>query len=378
MSDTAIRTEADVVRALAGTFTLDELYREVAANVDIARDGGLDEVHPGDQRWKRRVRGVLQNLRAAGRGERVERCTWALQGSRTRPRRMLLILAGGDPADFELRVQDAVSLLSTLDDPADLVVCDPPYALGRGTSRSSASRVYARDNSAVVAGYVDVDPAAYEDFTCAWVEAATRALRPGGQLAVVTGPDAADIVGYATRRSGLTRVATIAAYRAFPLWMSRRPSPAHWVVTVCCNGPLEHPRRVFVAPDDLPAARSGRDYPLDWWPDNGRVQHRGGTLRYDNELPLRLVHRIVRSFSADGEHVVDPCVGSGTTAEAAWRLGRRFTGGDVNPHAIRYTAARLLLDNAWRPDLTVAATPTRPAATAGGTQQTMLWLEEAA
>ena len=28
-------------------------------------------------------------------------------------------------------------------------------------------------------------------------------------------------------------------------------------------------------------------------------------------------------------------------------LGRRFIGADVNPHAVRFTAARLLTDCAW-------------------------------
>ena len=72
--------------------------------------------------------------------------------------------------------------------------------------------------------------------------------------------------------------------------------------------------------------------------------------RYDNGLPLPIVLRLVRAFSNPGEHVVDPFLGGGTTAVAAWLANRRFTGGDVNPHAIRFTAARLLAEHAWPAD----------------------------
>ena len=116
-----------------------------------------------------------------------------------------------------------------------------------------------------------------------------------------------------------------------------------------CRGPLASARRVFHPPADLPAARTGHPYPLDWWPDNGRAD-RPGLLRYDNSLPLRLVQRTVSAFSDPGEHVVDPFVGAGTVAVACWRTGRNFTGGDVNINAIRFAAARLLAEHAWPDD----------------------------
>jgi hypothetical protein len=40
-------------------------------------------------------------------------------------------------------------------------------------------------------------------------------------------------------------------------------------------------------------------------------------------------------------------VGGGDIVEACWELRRRFTGGDLNPLAVRFTAARLLVENAW-------------------------------
>jgi DNA methylase len=343
-----LRTEADVVRALdEGTYTLEELYALCERQADTGREGGEDPLdgHGYDRRWKRRLRGVLQNLKASGRAERLDRGVWALRGTRERPERLVLVVAGETSRQFELRLQAAIELLGDLDEPADLVLTDPPYALARGSSRARDGG-YGRDSDKVVGGYVDIDPGAYEEFTFGWIEAAAAALRPAGQLAVVTGPQQAAIVQYAAQKTGLTWVSSIAARREFALRSTRRPACAHWTVTVMCNGGLRHPRRVFNTPADLPRARSGVEYPLDVWLDNGRAD-RPGLLRYDNSLPLRLVQRIVEAFSDPDELVVDPHLGGGTTAIACDRAGRRFVGGDLNPAAVRFSAARLLDEHIW-------------------------------
>ena len=69
-------------------------------------------------------------------------------------------------------LKDAVALLCELEEPADLVLCDPPYGLRRGTSASSANRVYQRNRSQVIDGYVDVPAEDYREFTFGWVAAA--------------------------------------------------------------------------------------------------------------------------------------------------------------------------------------------------------------
>jgi site-specific DNA-methyltransferase (adenine-specific) len=346
-----LETEADVIRALdKGTYTLTELYELVGARADITRDRGLeppDAKHPTDRVWRRRVRGVLQALRVSGNAHRVAASVWVVRGSREQPKQLILIARGGTLQHIELLLEDAVKLLSTLDEPVDLVLCDPPYGLGRGTLASSTNRTYRRDANKVVPGYVDVPPEGYREFTFGWVAAAARALRPAGQLVVITGPQQAAIVQCAAEQSGLAWVNSITAFREFALRTTRRFACSHWQITVMCRGRVEDRRRVFNTPVDLPKARSGVDYPLDWWPENGRAD-RPGLLRYDNSLPLRLLQRSIEAFSNRGELVVDPCVGSGTTTIAARRLDRRFIGADINPDALRFSAARLLAEDAWR------------------------------
>src|SRR6266700_7236635 len=159
-----LTTEADVLRTLAtGTYTLGQLYRLCESQAVVDRDRDWDAVpgHPGDRRWKRRVRGALQGLRRGGRADRIGRTTWAIEGTWRHPTRLLLIVAGATPRDFELRLQAAAELLAQLGEPADLVLCDPPWGLRRGQGHFADGHGYRRDHARVVGGYLDVEPGDY-------------------------------------------------------------------------------------------------------------------------------------------------------------------------------------------------------------------------
>ena len=62
---------------------------------------------------------------------------------------------------------------------------------------------------------------------------------------------------------------------------------------------------------------------------------------YPAEKPVAVSEVLVRQSSEAGQLVADPFMGSGSVGVAALRLGRRFTGTDVNPQAVRVTADRL-------------------------------------
>ncbi len=64
-------------------------------------------------------------------------------------------------------------------------------------------------------------------------------------------------------------------------------------------------------------------------------------LGYPTAKPLALLERIIRASSRPGDLVLDCFAGSGTTAVAAQRLGRRWIACDVNAGAIQVAARRL-------------------------------------
>jgi adenine-specific DNA-methyltransferase len=56
-----------------------------------------------------------------------------------------------------------------------------------------------------------------------------------------------------------------------------------------------------------------------------------GNERHPTEKPVMTMKLLVEAFSQPGEIVLDPFVGSGTTAVAAKHLGRRYIGMDIEP-----------------------------------------------
>jgi site-specific DNA-methyltransferase (adenine-specific) len=59
------------------------------------------------------------------------------------------------------------------------------------------------------------------------------------------------------------------------------------------------------------------------------------------QKPEALIEKLVRASSAPNQLVVDPFVGSGTTAVVAARLGRRWFAGDADPRYVGLTRERL-------------------------------------
>jgi DNA modification methylase len=62
---------------------------------------------------------------------------------------------------------------------------------------------------------------------------------------------------------------------------------------------------------------------------------------YPTQKPLALLERIILASSNEGDVVLDPYMGSGTTIEAAAKHGRQWIGIDVTHHAVATTLARL-------------------------------------
>lgn len=61
----------------------------------------------------------------------------------------------------------------------------------------------------------------------------------------------------------------------------------------------------------------------------------------DNQIPLPIMERIVRTCSRPGDIVLDPFLGSGTTGVAAIRLGRHFQGFEISKKYLAAAAKRL-------------------------------------
>jgi site-specific DNA-methyltransferase (adenine-specific) len=63
--------------------------------------------------------------------------------------------------------------------------------------------------------------------------------------------------------------------------------------------------------------------------------------KHPTQKPLALLERILQASSKEGDLVLDPFVGSGTTCVAAVRLGRRCIGIDIEKRYIDISVSRI-------------------------------------
>ena len=218
----------------------------------------------------------------------------------------------------------------------DLVFADPPF---------NWNRAYDKWDDAL-------PEREYLDFTYDWLDLCVRALRPGGSLWVNIPDDwAAEIVCYLKGRMDRRPPAAM-TIQNWCIWHYRFGqnsterfinSKVHALYFVKPGGDYTwHPNAVLEESDRRaiyfdPRTQSKRDgmpagqrVPLDVWYGQywGRIQGNNKERRanHDNQLPEVYLERVIRVSSNEGDLVLDPFLGSGTTGLMAHALKRRFIG----------------------------------------------------
>ena len=258
------------------------------------------------------------------------------------------------------------SLARTRAETFTLVYMDPPFLTGR--VHEAISRT---DRSAMVA-FDDrwVDRASYLEALLPRISAARALLAPHGSIVVHVDPKTSHYVKVACDEIfGDDAFASEIVWR-YRRWPSRTPNfqRVHDVLLRYRKDPRAAPRfnqqYEPIAPSTLATwgtkqqravvGKEGRrlrssstthdskGVPMgDVW-DVGVIapvsRERTG---YPSQKPEALLERIVRALSDDGDWVLDPFAGSGTTLAVAQRLGRRFVGIDASAVAIETAISRL-------------------------------------
>ncbi|MEM7623265.1 MAG: site-specific DNA-methyltransferase, partial [Planctomycetota bacterium] len=90
---------------------------------------------------------------------------------------------------------------------------------------------------------------------------------------------------------------------------------------------------------------AGHRVPMDVWygPFWGRVQGNNKERRrnHDNQLPEVYLGRVIKACTNEGDLVLDPFLGSGTTGVVARYLGRRFVGIDYTKEIAAHALERI-------------------------------------
>ena len=119
------------------------------------------------------------------------------------------------------------------------------------------------------------------------------------------------------------------------LWYTRHPT--NYTFNLNATDRIPYMAPALVGPEKASRGKTPTDV---WW--HTIVSPTGKEKTgYATQKPLGILERIVRVHSNPGDTVLDFFAGSGTTAEAAAKHGRRFVMIDQNPEAIAVMHKRL-------------------------------------
>ena len=262
--------------------------------------------------------------------------------SSTKPTRSLTLDTGATARVWigDCRVQ-LPKIPEVQEQSVDLVFADPPFNWNRDynkheTPNTKSNKVW--DDSAM-------SSEEYKRFTYDWIDLCISALKPTGAIWVNIPDDwAAEIVVHLKTREltminwciwhyrfGQNTKSRFINSKVHALYFAKDPNNRTWNPDPI----LEESDRRAIYADSRPESKrdgmpAGLRVPMDVWYGKhlGRIQGNNKERRpqHDNQLPETYLHRVIASTSNEGDTILDPFLGSGTTAVVATAMNRHFIG----------------------------------------------------
>ncbi len=232
--------------------------------------------------------------------------------------------------DIKIITGDALHEMRSLNGASiDLVIADPPYNLGKDYG-----------NNHDVKGFDE-----YLSFSRTWLREAHRLLKPNGTLFVFMGfrfisylYDILDrelqmffnnwIVWHYTQGMGKTRGFSP---RHDDILMFTKSRTAKFNLDA-----VRVPQKYYRDRNNMRGANPG-----DVWEFSHVHYCNGNRQNHPTQKPEGLIERMVLASSDEGDLVLDPFSGSGTTLRVCQQLGRNAIGIEINPDYVAMTRDRL-------------------------------------
>jgi site-specific DNA-methyltransferase (adenine-specific) len=238
------------------------------------------------------------------------------------------ILSGPYGALFN---EDCIDFLERVtDNSVDTVFADPPFNLGK---------VYGpRVND-------ELTEAEYLEWAEEWLDHCVRVLKPGGSLFVYNLPKWNMLFGAHIVKRGLEFRHWIAISMKAGLPIARKLYPAHYSLLYFSKGrpntfnrirtPIEICRHCGGEIKDYGGHRAAMNPDgvnlTDVWTDVPPVRHSKfkSKKRSANQLSTKILERVIHLSTVDGDIVLDPFGGSGTTFDVAQNHARFWLGSEI-------------------------------------------------
>lgn len=199
---------------------------------------------------------------------------------------------------------DCVKYMKTMTDKSvDLILTDPPY---NAKNIGPNARVYSQ-------GQMQLPLSEYKQFCRVWIKEALRI----GKTVVFT--------------PGISNM----CYYPQPTWVICWHKPA--AVSFNRFGGFNAWEPIFVYGKIAKGKRMGQDYIRQ---DTLNLT-KGPEKKHPCPKPPPLMEKLINFFSNEGDLVMDPFNGSGTTTVSAKKLYRKFIGVDINPEYNKIAELRL-------------------------------------
>jgi modification methylase len=239
------------------------------------------------------------------------------------------------------------------------VFADPPY------NQQLRGELRRPDDSLVDAVDDDWDKfadfAAYDAFTRAWLTEVRRLLRKDGTLWVIGSYHNIFRIGAILQDLGFWVLNDVIWRKSNPMpnFRGRRFTNAHETLIWAARGQDSRYRFNYAAMkalnDDL---QMRSDWLIPLCTGEERLRNAHGLKLHPTQKPEALLHRVLLASTSPGDVVLDPFLGSGTTAVVAKRLHRHYVGIERHPAYVEAALGRIRRQKP-APAGTVDPTPTR-------------------
>ena len=227
---------------------------------------------------------------------------------------------------------DCIEIMRKIPDASvDAVFADSPYNLQLGEKTlyrpedQTAARAV-RDNWDYFASNAE-----YDEFTRQWMTECKRILKPDGAMWVIGSYHNIFRVGSILQDMGFWILNDIVWVKTNPMpnFRGTRFTNAH--ETLIWATPTKTGKYTFNY-ETMKKLNGGKQMRSDWDLNiclgEERVKDENGKSLHNTQKPMDLLRRVILASTKPGDIILDPFVGSGTTAAAAKELGRQFIGID--------------------------------------------------